>query len=157
MTDDAGGQQHDLTITRTLNAPKDLVWKAFTERDWLLRWYCPKNFEVIHAELDARVGGSWRIGMRSSEGNEHFMNGTFTECTAPSRLVMTQQWESGEGQDLPAGSTTMIVGLSGEGDTTQMVFRHEGLPSEESKQEHNEGWSEAFDNLSDCLGQEAGS
>ncbi len=154
MADAGGGQQHELSIVRTLNAPPGMVWKAFTERDWLLRWHCRKGFKVIHAEMDARVGGSWRIGVRSA-AKEYFMRGTVTDIEAPSRLVQTHQWESEGDQEVHA-PTIMTVKLTGQGDSTQLAFRQQNLPSEEWKRQSAKAWNEAFDNLSACLANEVG-
>ncbi len=157
MNNPTSEQEHELTIVRTFDAPPEMVWTAYTESDWLLRWHSPKDCSATHAQMEAKPGGSWRIGMLSPEGSEFFMRGTVKEVAKPHRLVLTQEWEHMEGHGLPLGLTTLVIELEAEGKGTRMVFRHQGLLSEESKAEHEQGWNGAFDNLATCLRKASGS
>lgn len=72
-------------LDREFDAPRDLVWRTWTEPDLLARWYGP-NVETIIHKLDVRPGGLWLNEMRWGE-NAHFQRVEFTEVTAPERLV----------------------------------------------------------------------
>ena len=123
------GQGHTLVIHRTFEAPRILVWKAWTESDHLLRWLCPAGFDVLFAENDLRVGGVWRSGMRSPEGEDFIHCGEYLEIETPSRLVFTHRWESNRLE--PRANTKITVILNESGGTTQMIFIHAGLATEE--------------------------
>ncbi|MBI5314177.1 MAG: SRPBCC domain-containing protein, partial [Methylocystis sp.] len=64
------GDGHTLVMHRTFDAPPIRVWKAWTEANHLLRWMCPAEFKVLFAENDLRIGGKWRSGMHSQEGED---------------------------------------------------------------------------------------
>jgi uncharacterized protein YndB with AHSA1/START domain len=59
---------HDLVLERTLDAPIDLVWKAYTDPEHLKQWFAPKPFQITECELDLRPGGIFRIRMQGPDG-----------------------------------------------------------------------------------------
>lgn len=136
---------HTLVIYRTFEAPRILVWKAWTESDHLLRWLCPAGFDVLFVENELRVGGVWRSGMRSPDGEEFIHLGEYLEIEKPSRLVFTHRWERNHLE--PKADTKITVILNESGATTQMVFLHVGLAAEELACSHRNGWTGAFENL----------
>jgi uncharacterized protein YndB with AHSA1/START domain len=139
------GKGHTLVMHRTFDAPRILVWKAWTEADHLLRWLCPAEFRVIFAENDLRIGGKWRSGMRSPEGEDFIHCGEYLEIEKPSRLVFTHRWERNRLE--PQANTKITVLLSESDGKTQMIFIHAGLATEESACSHQRGWTGAFENL----------
>ena len=136
---------HTLIMHRTFDAPRILVWKAWTEADHLLRWMCPADFRVLFAENDLRVGGVWRSGMRSPEGEEYIHRGEYLEIEKPSRLVFSHTWERNDLE--PRALTKITVALTEREGKTDMIFVHAGLATEESACSHKHGWTGAFDNL----------
>ena len=145
-TDTRQSADLELTITRIFDAPRELVFKAWTEHDRLMQWLCPKNFTVLFAEMDLRPGGAWRSGMRSPEGEEYVARGVYREIVEPERLVFTHAWEDEQGK--PGNETLVTVTLAERGEKTMMTFAQAGLLSVDSRDSHAEGWNEAFDNLS---------
>lgn len=139
------GDGHTLVMHRTFDAPRILVWKAWTEANHLLRWMCPAEFKVLFAENDLRIGGKWRSGMRSPEGEDFIHCGEYLEVEKPSRLVFTHTWESNRLE--PRANTKITVVLNEAGGKTQMIFVHAGLATEESACSHQHGWTGAFENL----------
>jgi uncharacterized protein YndB with AHSA1/START domain len=139
------GNGHALILNRTFDAPRILVWKAWTEADHLLRWLCPAGFTVLFAEVDLRIGGKWRSGMRSPDGNEYVAGGEYQEIDRPSRLVLTHTWESNDLE--PRATTEIAVTLNERDGKTDMIFIQSGLASVESACSHKSGWSGAFDSL----------
>ncbi|ARN80145.1 SRPBCC family protein [Methylocystis bryophila] len=138
-------QGHTLIMHRTFQAPRILVWKAWTEADHLHRWLCPSGFTVLFAENDLRVGGVWRSGMRSPDGEEFIHCGEYLVIETPSRLVFTHRWERNRLE--PVANTKITVILNENGAATQMIFIHAGLATEESACSHRQGWTGAFENL----------
>ena len=80
-----GGQV--LTLTRVFDAPRDLVFKAWTDPKHVAQWWGPQGFTNPLCELDARPGGLIRIDMRSPEGTVYPMSGVYQEIVEPKRLV----------------------------------------------------------------------
>lgn len=141
----------ELVITRIFSAPRELVWKAWTQREHLLRWSCPADFFTLFSEVDLRNGGAWRAGMRSPEGREYVMFGEYREIAAPERLVFTHGWENDELH--PGHETLVTVVLEEVQNGTKMTFTQSNLATASSRDGHAEGWSGAFDNLNNYLHQ----
>ncbi len=79
---------HELTITRVLHAPRDLVFKVWTDARDAKKWWGPRDYPATHLEMDVRPGGHWRGRLRSTEnGKELGLGGVFREVVAPERLV----------------------------------------------------------------------
>lgn len=141
--------ERDLVITRTFNAPRALVWKAFTDPSRAIAWWGPRKYPATAMELDARVGGKWRICLTSvADGQALWQHGKFLEVDEPERLVFTFVWEEeGEG----GVENLVTIDFEDRGDKTLMRFRHSPFLSIEQRDGHNEGWSSAFDRLVDLL------
>ncbi|MBV9471032.1 MAG: SRPBCC domain-containing protein [Abitibacteriaceae bacterium] len=139
----------ELVITRAFEAPRALVWKAWTQREHLLRWSCPKDFIVLFSESDLRAGGGWRVGMRSPEGREYVMFGKYRKIIEPERLVFTHNWEEDEIHD--GHETLVTVQLEEKAGRTIMMFTQSNLATASSRDGHAEGWSGAFDLLNNYL------
>jgi uncharacterized protein YndB with AHSA1/START domain len=82
-----------ILITREFDAPKHLVWKAYTTPDLIARWWGGSHGKVTTAEVDLRVGGSWRYVLAANEGFEVAFHGEFREISEPDRLVNTEIYE----------------------------------------------------------------
>src|SRR4029078_1116222 len=78
----------DFVTSRVVAAPRDLVWKAWTEVERMKQWWGPKGFKVFHANLDLRPGGEFHYGMKSPDGHDMWGKFVFREISAPSRLVV---------------------------------------------------------------------
>ena len=75
-------------ISREFDAPRERVWKAWTDVEQLKQWFSPKGFTVIAAKMDLRPGGSYHYGMRAPNGQEMWGKWVFREVKAPERLVL---------------------------------------------------------------------
>lgn len=139
------GAGYTIVMRRTFDAPRLLVWKAWTEADHLLRWMCPANFNVLFAENELRIGGKWRSGMRSPEGEDFIHRGEYIEIEKPSRLVFTHRWERNSLE--PQANTMITVVLNERDGKTDMIFIHAGLATVESACSHQNGWTGAFEYL----------
>ena len=81
--------QRDFVVRRAFDAPRDLVFEAWTEPKHMKQWWGPRIFTNNVAEMDVRPGGAYRLVMRGGNGVEYPMTGVFREIVKPSRLVMT--------------------------------------------------------------------
>jgi uncharacterized protein YndB with AHSA1/START domain len=139
----------DLTITRLLDAPRDLVFKAWTDSAQGNDWSAPRGFTVTAFEADLRPGGAWRLGMRTPEGKDLWVGGIYREIVPSERIVATHAWQNPDGR--PGNATLMTVALAARGDRTEMTFQQTGFESDEDRDGHREGWSECFDRLEEYL------
>jgi len=155
-----------LVITRVFDAPRELVWKAWTEPEHMMRWWGPRAFTCPHCEIDFRVGGKILASMQSPEFNEGrpiWSTGVYREIVPLERIVMTDSFADEKGNVVPATHYGMgediplemlvTVTLEDLGGKTRMTMRHEGLPAGEMKDGANQGWNESFDKLADYLAQ----
>src|SRR5688572_9615605 len=93
---DTRSDEHELILTRTLNAPRTLVWRAFSDPVHLSRWWGPAGFTNPVCELDFRVGGHWHNVMRGPDGSEYPTDFTFVEVVEPERVVFRNAPAKGE-------------------------------------------------------------
>ena len=82
--------KNEIVFTRIINAPRTLVFKAWTDPKQMSEWWGPHTFTVPVCEMDVRPGGTYRIVMRSPEGVEYPLKGVYREIVEPERLVYTQ-------------------------------------------------------------------
>ena len=82
-----------ILITREFAAPRHLVYEAWTTPELVRRWWAADMGEVTHAEIDLRVGGTWRYVMVASEGLEVAFHGEYKEIVANERIVSTEAYE----------------------------------------------------------------
>ena len=107
-------------LTRTLDAPRELVWDAFTKPEHVQQWLLgPDGWEMPICEIDLRPGGSWRYGWRSVDGSgEPFeLRGEFREIAAPERIVHTERM----GDSPEAVATLVLTEANGRTTMTQTV------------------------------------
>lgn len=81
--------QKEVVITRVFDAPRERVFEAWTKAEHLKQWFSPDGFTVPECEVDFRVGGAWRLSMRSPEGEDFWSNGVYREIVAQERIVFT--------------------------------------------------------------------
>lgn len=145
MTVNPTDEGYVLEIERLLKAPQDKVFAAWTDPGQLAQWWGPHGMTCPVCEWDPVVGARYRTCMESANGDRHCVGGVFEEVDAPHRLVFTWKWENDT--DPEATDTRVIVELTAEGESTRLRLRHERMPSEESANNHNDGWSSSFEDL----------
>ena len=139
----------ELVITRVLDAPRRLVFRAWTDPEQLARWWGPRGFTTIFSEADVRPGGAWRRRMRSSEGAECCGRGIYREIAAPERLVFTYAWEDADGN--PGHETVVTVTFEALGDKTRLTLRQAVFETVTSRDAHDGGWSSCLDRFAEYL------
>jgi uncharacterized protein YndB with AHSA1/START domain len=138
-----------LTITRTFDAPRELVFKAWTEPERLMRWWGPRGFTMTSCEMDLRPGGAYRFHLRSPEGTEHRTRGVFREIIEPERLVMTRAWVDAEGK--PGHETLLTLSFADQGGKTKLTLHQAIFESVTARDLHQGGWSSSLDCLAEYL------
>jgi uncharacterized protein YndB with AHSA1/START domain len=99
--------ERTVVITRVFDAPRELVWKAWTDPRHMAQWWGPHGFTNPVCELEVRPGGALRIVMRAPDGAEYPMKGVFREVIKPERLVFTAVAEDERGNALLEALTTV--------------------------------------------------
>ena len=136
-----------LTLTRVFDAPRELVWKAWTEQEHARHWWGPRHHPSTHVEIDAREGGKWRIRLTGvADGRELWHGGVFCEVVRPERLVFTFAWDEDGGAE-----NLVTITFAEESGKTRMNFRQEPFVSSDEREGHGEGWSSSFDRLEQAL------
>ena len=121
----------ELVITRVFNAPRELVFRAWTDPDHIRKWFGPKDHPATRMAMDVRPGGRWRGCLRSTEtGNDLWLGGVYREIAPPERLVFT---------------------FAEQGAKTLMTFRQTPFRSTGELDGHRGGWTSSFDRLGDHL------
>jgi uncharacterized protein YndB with AHSA1/START domain len=116
--------EREVVITRVFDAPRALVFKAWTDPRHLKQWWGPGRFTNPVCEVDARVGSAWRIVMRAPNGEEYPCRGVYREIVEPERLVFTNIATDKDGNPIIDGLTTVtFVEDSGK---TRLTLRARG-------------------------------
>ncbi|MGB9939587.1 SRPBCC family protein [Methanosarcina sp.] len=151
----------ELVITRVFNAPRGLVWKAWTEPEHLMQWWGPKDFTTPVIKIDFRVGGKSLWCMRSPEGEDYWSTGVYREIVEQEKIVTTDSFSDAQGNVVPASH----YGMSGDwplellvtvifeenNGKTKITLRHEGIPAGENRDSAEAGWNESLDKLAEYL------
>ena len=139
----------ELTIRRNFDAPRELVFRCWTEPERLNRWCCPKGFTLPFSEGDIRPGGSFKTCMRAPDGTDHWLSGTYKEIAPPERLVFSHRWLNEKGEH--EHETVVTITLREQDGKTQLTLHQAFFLSEASRDGHFEGWTETLDNLAEYL------
>jgi uncharacterized protein YndB with AHSA1/START domain len=149
--------ERELTITRVFDAPRELVFKAWTDAKHLAQWWGPKGFTNPVCDMDARVGGLLRMHMRAPDGTVYPMKGQIRELVAPERLVFTNIAVDAAGRHLLEGLTT--VTFIDEGGKTKMTLHTKAVAVVEDAaaylQGMEAGWTQSIDKLQAFLAHRA--
>jgi uncharacterized glyoxalase superfamily protein PhnB/uncharacterized protein YndB with AHSA1/START domain len=153
----AAAAEQQLVIRRVFNAPRERVWKAWTEPEFLMQWWGPKDFTAPASTIDLRVGGKYLHCMRSPEGKDYWSTGVYREIVPVERFVCTDNFADEKGNVVPASHYGMpgdwppelvvTVTLEEVGAKTRMTLRHEGIPAGRMREDCIAGWNQSLDKL----------
>jgi uncharacterized protein YndB with AHSA1/START domain len=130
-----------LEIKRLFDAAPASVFKTWLNREEWQSWIGPEGVDCEVPLLEPRVGGRYRIIMHLPDGSVIPVVGVFKTIEAPKRLAFT--W----GRDGDARTTLVTVTLRDLGGKTEMILRHEGLPTDADRAGHGKGWNSALNKL----------
>jgi len=149
--------EREITITRTFDAPRALVFKAWTDAKELAQWWGPKGFTNPVCEIDPRVGGALRIHMRGPDGSIYPMKGEIREIIPPERFVFTNIAVDAAGNPIIDGLTT--VTFADEGGKTKLTLHTRGSALVDYAAAYLQGmemgWTQSIDKLEAMLARGA--
>lgn len=149
----------DFIVTRTFDAPREQVYKAWTDPEEIKKWWGPKNFTAPFARIDLREGGKYLLAMRGPDGKDFWNGGEFRVVT-PDRLVWVDTFTDANGNPVPASTyglsedypmeTIITITFVETADKTNVTISHpmaEGV----NYDDETAGWNESLDKLNDSL------
>jgi uncharacterized protein YndB with AHSA1/START domain len=150
-----------LVIVRVIDAPRELVFKAWTNPEHLMRWWAPKGCSTPFCKVELRPGGKFHYCMRLPEGRDIWGIGIYREIMAPARLVYTDSFADAQGNPVspvhygmsashPAESLVTVTFEEQEG-KTRLTLRHAIPVSVEERKGTEQGWSEMLERLAETL------
>jgi uncharacterized protein YndB with AHSA1/START domain len=155
--------ENDIVITRFFDAPQELVWRAWTEPEFVMQWWGPKGYTSSSCKIDLRVGGTYLYSMRSPGGKDTWSTGVYREIERPGRLVFTDSFADERGNVVPAtyyglspafpAELLVTVSFEIQAGRTRLTLKHAGIPSGEMRDLTRAGWNESLDKLAGVLGQ----
>jgi len=140
---------HEIALTRVFKAPRHLVYDAFSKPEVLKRWFGPRGWSLVTCDIDARVGGSFRFVLRSPDGRELGMRGTYRELSPPTRSVHTESFD-----DYPGESQVTSVFTEHDGYTTlvaTILYPTKEVRDAVIKTGMEQGAAESYDKLEEIL------
>ncbi|HEY8766111.1 MAG TPA: SRPBCC domain-containing protein [Dehalococcoidia bacterium] len=159
--DPSAAEDQALVITRVFDAPRETVFKAWSDPERVKRWWGPKDFTTPVCKIDFRVGGRFLNCMRSPDGKDFWSTGVYREIVEPERIVCTDSFADAEGNVVPASHYGMVgefpiemlvtVTFEDQEGKTKMTLRHAGMPAGENRDGANQGWNESFDKLAEYV------
>jgi len=152
-----------VVITRLFNAPRERVFKAWTDPKLMQQWWGPKGFTAPVCKINLRPGGLWHYCMRSPEGQNFWGRGIYREIVKPSLIVATDSFSDAKGHIVPASRygmsknwpREMLVKVTFEDlrGKTKLTLTHSGVDNVPAtdRRSMKQGWSQSFDKLADLL------
>lgn len=142
--------RQDIVMTRVFDAPRDVVFTAFTDPKLIPKWWGPARYETTVDRADVRPGGLWRYVQRGADGTEYGFKGVYHDIVAPERVVQTFEFEGMPGHVALATATfeevdgkTKYVGI----DVYQSVEDRDGM----AQSGMEEGANESMDRLAELI------
>ncbi|HEY4140108.1 MAG TPA: SRPBCC domain-containing protein [Pseudolabrys sp.] len=144
-------------IVRTFDAPRTLVWQAWTDPKMMAGWFGPRQFTSSVPEYDVRVGGKLKIVMHRPDGNDYPMKGVFQEVSPPEKLVFSNVAIDNDGNHLLEGETTVTLTEQGGKTTMRVQSRAVGrVPiAPQMLAGMNAGWTQSIDKMEELVAKAA--
>ena len=142
-------QVSKLRVTRLIKAPRDRVFAAWTTPAEIMKSFGPETCRVLAADVNLRAGGDYHFRFQTETVGEVELHGVYREVRRPAKLVCTWNWSGNP--KLEFGESLVTLDFLDRDGSTEVQITHEGLPSEEIKEDHNEGWNGCLDKLEKYL------
>ncbi len=153
--------EKEIVIERIFDAPREAVWKAWTEPERVMRWWGPNGYSSPAAKIDLRVGGKYLFCMRTPEGQDTWSGGTYREIVPMERIVASDHFADEHGNVVAASTyglegdwpEDLLVTVTFEdlGGKTKLTLRHAGFPAGDMPGMAAEGWNQSLDKLAAYL------
>lgn len=142
----------DLTIVRIIDAPREKVWKAWTEFDQLKQWWGqPKGATMPYAKLDFRLGGSFHYQVLLPDGTKIWGKKIYREIVENEKLFFDDCFADEEGNAVITKDTPLMhvsATFEAQGDKTKLTLIHSGITGDlHTIDQYKEGWSQCLDRL----------
>lgn len=139
-------------LRHRFEASRAKVFRAWTDPEILRRWWCPPGWAPADIEIDLRVGGAYRIGMRKAGGHTPvYVRGRLLEVDCPERLVYTWRWQNAF-EDMPETRVTVLF-MDAPSGGTDVVLTHENLPELPLCLRHWNGWKASWHRIDAALAE----
>jgi uncharacterized protein YndB with AHSA1/START domain len=162
MTENTVGEIERMVVTRVFDAPRELVWKGWTDPKYVMQWWGPKGFTVPVCKMDFRVGGRFLYCMRAPDGQEFWNGGEYHEIVPHEKIVSSMYFSDSEGNKVDpeqlgieheaiegAYDVTLFEEL-GTGQTKLTFIGNE--PMESAKESGQiEGWNQILDKFTELV------
>jgi uncharacterized protein YndB with AHSA1/START domain len=154
--------QQDVVITRVFDAPRELVFRAWTEPEHLMRWWGPNYFTTPFCTIDLRPGGAFHYCMRSPDGHDFWGKAIYREVVAPERIVYTHTFSDAEGNlvqpthygmspDFPTEVLVTVAFAEHAGKTTVTLRSASGSAAQTERDNMQAGYNQSLDKLAEYL------
>jgi uncharacterized protein YndB with AHSA1/START domain len=154
---------HDVVVTRTLEAPRERVWQAWSDPDLVMTWWGPRGFTSPTCRMDFREGGTTIVSMRSDEGWELFNTWTYRSIEPMDRIEFVQGFADADGNEVSPSDLGLppaipeavrhVVTLRALDDrTTELTVREFGYPSPQIVEVSKAGMEECIDKMAESIG-----
>ncbi len=154
-------EENAMVIERVLDAPVEIVWKAWSEEEHFKQWWGPKEFSCPVISIDFRVGGKFLGCMRGpmppdNQEKDVWSTGTYKEIIPMKKIVTTDSFADEQGNIVPGShygmggmplEMVLTVTFEPQGNKTKMTIIHEGMPAGEHQKGADEGWNSMLDKL----------
>jgi uncharacterized protein YndB with AHSA1/START domain len=146
-------KEHELVLTRVFDAPRELVWKVWTDPKHVARWWGPHGFTNPVCELDVRPGGAIRIHMRGPDGTVYPMTGVYLEVVEPERIVFTSAALGADGN--PVFEVLTTVTFAEQGGKTKQILHARVIKMTAQAAPYlkgmEAGWTQSLERLAESL------
>ncbi len=145
--------EREIVMTRVFDAPRSLVFDAFSKPELLKRWFGPRGWSLVVCEVDFKVGGKWRFVLRGPDGTEMGMRGVYREIAPPERTVHIESFD-----DYPGESIVTAVFVEQNGKTTMtatVLYESQVIRDAVIKSGMEHGAAETYDKLAEYLASAA--
>lgn len=151
--------EREIVVSRRFDAPRELVWRAWTDPQAIAEWWGPRGFDAPPCEIDLRPGGRFQIDLNGPDGKIYPCKGTFREIVEPERIVYDgpANEPAGCGAGIPPNATVTVT-FAEDGGRTELTI-HTLLASEADRDAARDegfipGWQDSLERLAEKLGLE---
>ena len=137
-------QARTLEIVRRFPVAPEKVFTAWTDPNELVHWFGPVEVKLPECEVDLRVGGAWHAVMENADGGRYYVSGEYVEIVFPSRLAFTWAWTT---DGVKGHETIVTIDFVEDDGETEMRFHQALFAEPEHRDNHEGGWTSAFEGL----------